>query len=77
MLVYVQQLLYFCTSEVIEPNWQNFMGKMKDGSTSAVGTVDELMQNHVDFLDTCLKECMLTNARLLRVCVPPTNSDMT
>ncbi|PVH71218.1 hypothetical protein DL98DRAFT_111314 [Cadophora sp. DSE1049] len=66
MLVYVQQLLYFCTSEVIEPNWQGFMEKLKDGSTSAVGTVDELMQNHVDFLDTCLKECMLTNARLLR-----------
>lgn len=68
MLVYAQQLLYFCTSEVIEPNWQNFMEKLKEGSTSAVGTVDELMQNHVDFLDTCLKECMLTNARLLRVC---------
>lgn len=68
MLVYVQQLLYFCTSEVIEPNWQNFMEKMKIGSTSAFGTVDDLMQNHVDFLDTCLKECMLTNARLLRVC---------
>ena len=68
MLVYVQQLLYFCTSEVIEPNWQAFMEKLKNGSKSAVGTVDELMQNHVDFLDTCLKECMLTNARLLRVC---------
>ncbi|KAH7356621.1 Spc98 family-domain-containing protein [Rhexocercosporidium sp. MPI-PUGE-AT-0058] len=66
MLVYVQQLLYFCTSEVIEPNWQCFMEKLKDGSTSTVGTVDELMQTHVDFLDTCLKECMLTNARLLR-----------
>ncbi|TVY13020.1 Spindle pole body component alp4 [Lachnellula arida] len=66
MLVYVQQLLYFCTSEVIEPNWQAFMEKLKNGSKSAVGTVDELMQNHVDFLDTCLKECMLTNARLLR-----------
>lgn len=67
MLVYVQQLLYFSTAEVIEPNWQGFMEKLKVGSASAVGTVDELMQNHVDFLDTCLKECMLTNARLLRV----------
>ncbi|KAL3417915.1 spc97 spc98 family protein [Phlyctema vagabunda] len=66
MLAYVQQLLYSCTFEVIEPNWQSFMEKLKDGSTSAVGTVDELMQNHVDFLDTCLKGCMLTNARLLR-----------
>lgn len=70
MLAYVQQLLHFCTSEVIEPNWQAFMEKLKGGSISAVGTVDELMQNHVDFLDTCLKECMLTNGRLLRVCSP-------
>jgi gamma-tubulin complex component 2 len=72
MLVFVQQLLYFCTAEVIEPNWQALMARLnsKDGSkssTSPVRTVDELMQDHVDFLDTCLKECMLTNSRLLRV----------
>ncbi|KAI4737011.1 hypothetical protein E4T50_12500 [Aureobasidium sp. EXF-12298] len=30
-------------------------------------TVDELMQDHVDFLATCLKECMLTNSKLLRI----------
>jgi gamma-tubulin complex component 2 len=30
-------------------------------------TVDELMQDHVDFLATCLKECMLTNSKLLKV----------
>jgi gamma-tubulin complex component 2 len=72
MLVFVQQLLYFCTAEVIEPNWQALMARLnsKDGNksgTSPVRTVDELMQDHVDFLDTCLKECMLTNSRLLRV----------
>ncbi|TVY83654.1 Spindle pole body component alp4 [Lachnellula suecica] len=66
MLVYVQQLLYYSTAEVMEPNWQGFMEKLEVGSKSAVSTVDELMQNHVDFLDTCLKECMLTNSRLLR-----------
>lgn len=77
MLVFVQQLLYFCTAEVIEPNWTKFMSSLKakdDGgkaSSSSSGggnrTVDELMQDHVDFLDTCLKECMLTNSKLLRV----------
>lgn len=74
MLVFVQQLLYFCTSEVIEPNWNKFMARLntKDGAAEpGVGgitrTVDELMQDHVDFLDTCLKECMLTNSKLLRV----------
>ncbi|KAE9363043.1 hypothetical protein N431DRAFT_498845 [Stipitochalara longipes BDJ] len=72
MLVFVQQLLYFCTAEVIEPNWQALMAKLNakedsKGGTSPVRTVDELMQDHVDFLDTCLKECMLTNSRLLRI----------
>lgn len=74
MLVFVQQLLYFCTAEVIEPNWTKFMSRLStsdDGlgkqSGSPTRTVDELMQDHVDFLGTCLKECMLTNSKLLRV----------
>ncbi|KAF4979945.1 hypothetical protein FZEAL_3956 [Fusarium zealandicum] len=74
MLVFVQQLLYFCTAEVIEPNWSKFMSRLKTkddtaGPTPGVSTrtVDELMQDHVDFLDTCLKECMLTNSKLLRI----------
>ncbi|KAK7431450.1 gamma tubulin complex Spc97/GCP2 subunit Alp4 [Neonectria magnoliae] len=75
MLVFVQQLLYFCTAEVIEPNWTKFMSSLKTeegnaGPTASGGvnrTVDELMQDHVDFLDTCLKECMLTNSKLLRI----------
>ena len=108
MLCFVQQLLYFCTSEVIEPNWAAFMSRLKvsedlertsndeerpgsqkqDIATpfgasarpasaaskapligAAKRTVDELMQDHVDFLATCLKECMLTNSKLLRVCL--------
>ena len=97
MLCFVQQLLYFCTSEVIEPNWVAFMSRLSHSKESeeagsgearplssqldaggastgldadATGikrTVDELMQDHVDFLATCLKECMLTNSKLLRV----------
>ncbi|KAJ4300446.1 gamma tubulin complex Spc97/GCP2 subunit Alp4 [Collariella sp. IMI 366227] len=74
MLVFVQQLLYFCTAEVIEPNWLSLMARLrgKDGAqegsaTGVTRTVDELMQDHVDFLDTCLKECMLTNSKLLRI----------
>jgi gamma-tubulin complex component 2 len=77
MLVFVQQLLYFCTAEVIEPNWQALMSRLGAGEAGQDAnedpkplnrTVDELMQDHVDFLDTCLKECMLTNSKLLRVC---------
>ncbi|GAB7352935.1 hypothetical protein MBLNU459_g3516t1 [Dothideomycetes sp. NU459] len=75
MLCFVQQLLYFCTSEVIEPNWVAFMSRLKSAESSEDAvqgdkvkrTVDELMQDHVDFLATCLKECMLTNSKLLRI----------
>jgi len=89
MLCFVQQLLYFCTSEVIEPNWSSFMARVshsdgdgvqekpvQDAGTSAKArrTVDELMQDHVDFLATCLKECMLTNSKLLRVSYPACRS---
>ena len=105
MLCFVQQLLYFCTSEVIEPNWIAFMSRLSQSEDSQAGgqnddaaggseqvasnvadasiastgpgagasgikrTVDELMQDHVDFLATCLKECMLTNSKLLRVSI--------
>ncbi|KAI5306208.1 hypothetical protein KEM56_001878 [Ascosphaera pollenicola] len=78
MLIFVQQLLYFSTAEVIEPNWQNLMDRVNgndaDGTEVIVNgtkqvdrTVDELMQDHVDFLDTCLKECMLTQSKLLKI----------
>jgi gamma-tubulin complex component 2 len=78
MLVFVQQLLYFCTAEVVEPNWVGLMDRINEasangsevtvnGTKQANRTVDELMQDHVDFLDTCLKECMLTQAKLLKV----------
>ncbi|KAJ6444496.1 spindle pole body component [Purpureocillium lavendulum] len=87
MLVFVQQLLYFCTAEVIEPNWNKFMARLDTTTTTTTNTtgqdgrgggdadkkppvsrtVDELMQDHVGFLDTCLKECMLTNSKLLRI----------
>ncbi|KAJ5124010.1 uncharacterized protein N7515_007835 [Penicillium bovifimosum] len=78
MLVFVQQLLYFCTAEVIEPNWVGLMDRVNSVNADASEveendmkqvnrTVDELMQDHVDFLDTCLKECMLTQAKLLKI----------
>ena len=81
MLVFVQQTTYYCTSEVIEPNWHALMARVNgsedpDSRGTASGpkptrTVDELMEDHVDSLDTCLKECMLMNAKLLKVGLPP------
>lgn len=62
MLSFVQQILAFTTFEVLEPNWRALEAKL-----TKVTTVDQLLRDHVDFLDTCLKECMLTSSKLLRV----------
>ncbi|KIV89500.1 hypothetical protein PV10_06893 [Exophiala mesophila] len=81
MLVFVQQMLFFATAEVMEPSWQKLMAKVddtergeKEPTPSPSGlnpkrnpTVDELMQDHVDMLDTILKDLGLTQAKLLRV----------
>ncbi|KAK7040771.1 gamma tubulin complex Spc97/GCP2 subunit Alp4 [Paramarasmius palmivorus] len=60
MLSFVQQILSFATFEVLEPNWRALEAKL-----DKVTTVDQLLRDHVDFLDTCLKECMLTSKKLL------------
>ncbi|KAG6864736.1 hypothetical protein C0991_007478 [Blastosporella zonata] len=62
MLSFVQQILAFTTFEVLEPNWRALELKL-----DKVTTVDQLLRDHVDFLDTCLKECMLTSSKLLKV----------
>lgn len=76
MLNFIEQFTYYCTSEVIEPRWRELMakingvdrhGKPTTSSHRTGKTVDELMEDHVDFLDTCLKECMLMNPKLLKV----------
>ncbi|EMD32453.1 hypothetical protein CERSUDRAFT_143920 [Gelatoporia subvermispora B] len=63
MLAFVQQILAFATFEVLEPNWRKLEERLEGGK---VETVDQLLRDHVDFLDTCLKECMLTSSKLLK-----------
>ncbi|KAF9921599.1 hypothetical protein FBU30_008353 [Linnemannia zychae] len=62
MLTFVQQLAYYVCSEVLEPNWRDLVSKLEK-----VSTVDQVLQIHSDFLDSCLNECMLTNSKLLRI----------
>ncbi|KAG0228795.1 hypothetical protein BGW42_001992 [Actinomortierella wolfii] len=62
MMTFVQQFAYYVFSEVLEPNWRTLVQKLDQ-----VSTVDQVLQIHSDFLDTCLKECMLTNSKLLRI----------
>ncbi|PSN40194.1 Gamma-tubulin complex component 2 [Blattella germanica] len=61
MLNCVQNLEYYMMVEVIEPNWVTFLANI-----SKVNNVDDVLICHSDFLDSCLKDCMLTNPILLR-----------
>ena len=62
MLLLVQQLLAFYATEVIEPNWHELERRLRSADT-----VDQVMKDHFDFLNTCRKECMLTDYRYLEV----------
>ncbi|XP_075155551.1 gamma-tubulin ring protein 84 isoform X2 [Haematobia irritans] len=60
MMNAVQNLEYYMMIEVIEPNWHIFIQNM-----NKVENVDEVLSFHQDFLDSCLKNCMLTDATSL------------
>ncbi|KAJ3166572.1 Gamma-tubulin complex component 2, partial [Irineochytrium annulatum] len=62
MLHFIQQLLHFLCYEVIEPNWQRM-----EAALAKVTTVDEILRHHENFLDTALKDCMLTSPKLLKL----------
>ncbi|SGZ23670.1 BQ5605_C023g09618 [Microbotryum silenes-dioicae] len=60
MFAFVQQMYSFTVSEVLDVNWAVLERKL-----AKVETVDQLLSDHVDFLATCLKECSMTNEKLL------------
>ncbi|KAI9139775.1 Spc98 family-domain-containing protein [Paraphysoderma sedebokerense] len=62
MMGFMKQVGYFVCCDVLEPGWRGMEDKMAKAQT-----VDEVLQVHGDFLDTCLKQCMLTNPKLLRI----------
>ncbi|GFR76401.1 gamma-tubulin complex component [Elysia marginata] len=62
MLNFVQNFEYYMMFEVIEPNWHDFQQNM-----AKVSNVDDVLAFHGDFLDCCLKDCMLTSTELLRI----------
>jgi len=62
MLHFLQNLQYYVMFEVLEPNWSLLEQDLKSATT-----IDELLQCHNDFLDTTLKECMLTDPTLVKM----------
>ncbi len=63
MLNFLQNLEYYMTFEVLEPNWEGMIAKIRSGR---VANVDQVLEIHSDFLSTCLNDCMLSSPQLLR-----------
>uniref|UniRef100_A0A182PHG5 Gamma-tubulin complex component n=1 Tax=Anopheles epiroticus TaxID=199890 RepID=A0A182PHG5_9DIPT len=61
MLIAIQSFESYMMIEVIEPNWHIFYHNMKQ-----VKNIDDVLNYHQDFLDQCLKNCMLTEPDLLK-----------
>lgn len=62
MYSFIQQMYDFAVKGVLELNWRALEIKLEK-----VETVDQLVKDHADFLDTCMKGCLLTNEKLLVV----------
>eukprot|EP00762_Andalucia_godoyi_P000766 ANDGO_03807.mRNA.1 Spindle pole body component 97 len=72
MLHFLHNYEYYMMVEVLEPTWHDMAVKV----TKEAETVDDVMKFHNDFLDTCLKACLLTNihlinrlSKILKVCL--------
>ncbi|KAK1936623.1 Gamma-tubulin complex component 2 [Phytophthora citrophthora] len=62
MLHFQQNFVYYMMFEVISPRWHDFQQQL-----ATAGTVDDILEFQGEFLDICLKECLLTDPELLRV----------
>ena len=62
MLNFVQNLMYYMTFEVLEPNWSFLERRLR-----SVATIDDVLTDHNDFLDKCLRDCMLSNREILMI----------
>merc|ERR1719245_2443952 len=60
MKSFVTTLQYFMSTEVIEPNWQKFVN-----SLNKVNDLDELLECQTEFLDNCIKSCLISESKLL------------
>ncbi|XP_058828888.1 gamma-tubulin complex component 2 homolog isoform X1 [Topomyia yanbarensis] len=61
MLIAIQNFESYMMIEVIEPNWHIFYQNIKQ-----IKNIDDVLNYHQDFLDQCMKNCMLTDADLLK-----------
>ena len=62
MLHFMQNLLYYMMVEVLEPRHHELEKNIRNATT-----VDQVLEHHSEFLDTCLKECLLSNHELIKL----------
>jgi gamma-tubulin complex component 2 len=48
--------------EVLEPNYHKLKAQLR-----TVKTIDDVMDHHSNFLDECLKQCLLTDQHLVKI----------
>ncbi|KAL6504022.1 Gamma-tubulin complex component 2 [Orobanche gracilis] len=61
MLKFINSLLHYLTFEVLEPNWHVMNIRLQTAKS-----IDEVIQYHDFFLETCLRECLLLSPVLLK-----------
>jgi len=59
MLHFIKNFVYYMTVEVLEPNFHKFKQNL-----TKIKTIDDVLVLHNNFLDECLKECLLTDQDL-------------
>ena len=62
MLHFLQNFVYYMTTEVIGPRGHEMLAELASSRD-----MDQLISAHEKFLDTCLKECLLASQDLLKV----------
>ncbi|KAH9281737.1 Gamma-tubulin complex component 2 [Echinococcus granulosus] len=60
MLTYIQNLQYYMTFEVLEPNWHSFFQFLNKADN-----LDEVLKAHERCLEICMDDCLLTSPDLL------------
>jgi gamma-tubulin complex component 2 len=64
MLNFVHNLMYYMMTEVLDPKWMELEAKLQTATT-----VDQVLALHNAVLDSCLKECLITNHPLLELLI--------
>jgi gamma-tubulin complex component 2 len=60
MINFVKNIIYYFFNEVIEPNYINFINSLVSSKS-----IDDIINSHENFLNICLKECLIDNTDLL------------